>query len=314
MQLTRQETQTKILFLAKWLWLTLRSFQVLNLIKTYYFDWPDAISGSVSLYREISADTSSTAARILVLSALCLSRNKLPFGVSWLKKIKGLLREGGTAHQRSQVLSFSNTFPWKREEAVCRPLSRTCARLSPLGFTAPNTTDIAGCIFLHKAYAQHREKQPLQELVLCTVRRFLAANLLCHSGWKGMFWADKFSLAATFIYLYLLFVKVWVPFSVAWGLFSLFCFFPLLSLQFGFTWNRNICGCCLSFSPENQTCLFSLSGLDWEIAVQARAQRQSPYSPLGEVLTPRTPDLTDFNGTTFFLGGLVPLLILALHQ
>lgn len=73
-----QLTKLGFLFITKWLWLQLRSFKELNLIKTFHFDWPDAISVSVSLHRLFSADTRLAVVHALVLSGLCLAGTSCP--------------------------------------------------------------------------------------------------------------------------------------------------------------------------------------------------------------------------------------------
>lgn len=65
---------------------------------------------------------------------------------------------------------------------ACGLLPRTCARLST-GLYCSRCNSCPRSLYLAtKSYAQHRMKQLLQELVLCTFRRFLAANLPSHTA------------------------------------------------------------------------------------------------------------------------------------
>lgn len=169
---------------------------------------------------------------------------------------------------------------------------------------APNT---AATVERHIFYTRHlpstgEKNQHLWELVLCTVQ-FLAASLPFCSAWKGVLRADKFSPAATFIYLYLLLVKVSVPLSMAWGLF------------YGF-----LCSLLPSSPFFLLFCLCSLFLLEVEIAVAGLSLWTRPVYSLWTRLrnccssqgtesilllgwypdSTNTRFLSDFNGTNIF--------------
>lgn len=100
---------------------------------------------------------------ILVLSipALCLSRSKLPFTVSWLKT-RSLLRGGGTAYQRrSQVLSFSSTLSHHSFKRSLQASPQNLCKAQHTGVHGPQHSSYSGKAYiLHKTSAQHRGKKP----------------------------------------------------------------------------------------------------------------------------------------------------------
>lgn len=221
MQLARQETQTKALLLAKWLWLQPRCLQVSDRRHCVLAGLLPSLGLPVSVGRSLQPP-------VLLLSifqccVLCALVVNYPQEFHSLKKKKSKRRGHSSSEEQWGPLLLKHASAW---EGTVYRLLPAAVQGSASGAAALIPT---GRFICHQAGAWDEGKQCGKKLgELFAWSGDSQQHLPCHSSWKGLLWAGKFSLAAALTYLPASAAgKTLVPLSVAWGSFSLLSLFPL---------------------------------------------------------------------------------------